>query len=370
MTHAFKITLIATLLAAGAASAETRFKTDATFSYDENGKTTFNPAARVIIDGSEGNRRFEYQMLVDYLQSSSALTAGPAAPPSTLFDLTNTVDVSDNSRLSVSVERAAVSFTTDQTVLKIGRQALTWGQGTVFNPGDFVAPAAGASFKPGVDMIYGQYLFDSGADIQAVYVPRPETVGGLISRDNSTLAVRGFTTIGMTDLTLTLAEDRGDKVAALGFSSALGDLGVKGEIVNWDLASGSAEPSWVLSALGFGSLGDWSTTYSAELFHNGFGGAPGDPLSAELLKKMSTGHVYVTGRDYLALGGSINFGPAVSVAPSAMISLENQGAILGLSANIVLGDNADLSISLSSPTGAGLNLGLPQSISLVATQYF
>ena len=370
MTHAFKITLIAALLTAGAATAETRFKTDMTVSQDATGKTTVNPTMRVIMDGSEGNSRYEYQMLFDYLRSSSALPAAPATPPSTMFDMTNTVDIDANSRLTASVERAAVSFTTDYTVLKVGRQALTWGQGLGFNPGDIVAPAAGASFKPGVDMIYGQYLFDSGADIQAVYVPRPETAGGQISRDNSSLAIRGFTTVGATDLTLTLAEDRGDLVAALGFSGSLGAFGVKGEIVNWDLASGTADPSWVVSAMGFGSLGDWGTTYSAELFHNGFGVAPGDAMSAELLKKMSTGHVYLANRDYLTLGGSLMISPEFSLAPSAVISLEDQGALLGLSASYVLGDNADMSVSLSVPTGDGLGLGLSQSVSFVVTQYF
>ena len=369
MTHVFKAAAIA-LVVASPLSAETRFKTDATVTYDETGKTIVNPSMRVIMDGSEDNRRYEYQMLFSYLQSSEALTALPATPPSTMFNMTNVIDVSDNAQMTMSVERAAVSFTTDQTVLKIGRQALTWGQGTGFNPGDFVAPAAGASFKPGVDMIYGQYLFDNGSDIQAVYVPRPATEGGQISRSNSTLALRGFTTLGMTDFTLTVGEDRGDLVTALGFSSSLGGLGVKGEIVNWDLASGSAEPSWVLSAMGFGSWGDWGTTYSAELFHNGFGVAPSNAYSAELLTKMSTGHVYLPNRDYLLLGGSIMFSPEFSIAPSAIISLEDQGALLGLSASYVLGDNADLSVSLSAPTGAGLGLGKPQSVSFVATQYF
>ncbi len=370
MTHVFKITLAAAVVAAGTATADTRFKADMIVSHDANGTTTVNPSMRVIMDGSEGNSRYEYQMLFDYLQSSSALPASPATPPSTMFDMTNTIDIDANSRLTTSVERAAVSFTTDYTVLKVGRQALTWGQGLAFNPGDIVAPAAGADYKSGVDMLYGQYLFDSGADIQAVYVPRPATAGGQISRDNSSLALRGFTTVGMTDLTLTVAEDRGDLVAAVGFSGSLGPLGVKGEIVNWDLASGTADPSWVISAMGFGSLGDWGTTYSAELFHNGFGVAPGDTPSAELLKKMSTGHVYLMNQDYLTLGGSLMISPEFSLAPSAVISLEDQGALLGLSASYVLGDNADMSVSLSVPTGDGLGLGLSQSFSFAVTQYF
>lgn len=369
MTHVFKAAAIA-LIVASPLAAETRFKTDATVTYDENGKTIVNPSMRVIMDGSEGNRRYEYQMLFSYLQSSEALTALPATPPSTMFDMTNVIDVSDNAQMTATVDRAVISFTSDQTVLKIGRDALTWGQGTVFNPGDFVSPSFGGGAKAGVDMIYGQYLFDNGADIQAVYVPRPATAGGQISRNNSSLALRGFTTVGMTDLTLTVAEDRGDLVSALGFSGSLGAFGVKGEIVNWDLASGTADPSWVVSATGFGSLGDWGTSYFAEFYHNGFGVAPGETPTTEFATKLSTGHVGLPNRDYLAIGGQLMISPEFMLVPSATISLEDQGALLGLSASYVLGDNADLSVSLSAPTGAGLGLGKPQSVSFAATQYF
>lgn len=370
MTHVSKTALFALLLTASAAVADTRYKTDVTFSHTETGVTTVNPSLRVMLDESEGNRRSEFQMQFDYLYTSHPIAVGPVTPPSTLFDFSNSYSLGTNTTVTTLVDRAVMSFTSDQTVFKVGRDALTWGQGTVFNPGDFVAPAAGDSFKPGVDMVYGQYLFDSGADVQLVYVPRPDTVGGAISRDNSTLALRGFTTIGATDIVLTLAEDRGDRVASFGFSGALGVLGVKGEIVAWDLASGSVDPSWVLSATGFGSLGDWSTMYFAELHHNGFGVTPGSAPTAEYFKKLSTGHVYLPAQDYLAVGGNISVSPELSIAPSATISLEGDGALIGLAGNLVLGDNADMSISFTQPTGNGLGLSLPASVSIVATQYF
>jgi hypothetical protein len=405
--RATSLSLVA-LLAASASYADTRYKTEFGFSYSNPDATSYeaflgyapvtsvSSGTRIMTNGGEGDVRFEYHVNFAYSEGNAVSLlklqeASSTAPPATLFNLTNRSDVGANGRLTTNLDRAWLSFTTDQTVLRVGRQAITWGQGTVFHPGDFVAPfspsAIDTSFKPGVDMVYGQYLFDSGADIQAIYVPRPETVGGGISRDASTLALRGSASLGMVDAAFTLAEDRGDQVTALGLSGSLAGLGLKAEIVDWALASGTAEPSWLVSVMNFGSLGDWNTTYFAEYYHNGFGTTSStalDALPAPLLKRMSTGQVFYAGSDFLALGGSIGLTPDLGLTPSAIISLEDRSAILGLAANVTIGDNANLSFSVFKPvgddgtefggretsSGSGVYVGASPSISFTATQYF
>lgn len=407
MIRATSINLIVAI-AAAPALADTRYKTEFGYNYSSPDATSYEAAlgydpvsavstgVRVMSDGSEGDLRYEAHVNLSYLEGNSVdllklQEASSTAPPSTLFDLTGKSNVGSNGRLTANIDRAWFSYTTDQAVVKVGRQAITWGMGTVFHPGDFVAPfspsAIDTSFKPGVDMIYGQYLFDSGADVQAIYVPRPETAGGSVSRDASTLALRGYTSLGAVDAALTLAEDRGDQVVSLGLSGSLGGLGWKAEYVDWALASGSADPSWVVSLMNFGSLGEWSTTYFAEYYHNGFGTSAStalDALPAELLKRMSTGQVFYAGTDFLALGGSIGVSPDIGLTPSAIISLEDSSALVSLAANITIGDNANLAFSVMKPigddgtefggretsAGSGIYVGASPSISFTATQYF
>ena len=407
MIRATSISLVA-LLAAAPVFADTRYKTEFGFNYSNPDATSYETALgydpisavstgiRAMTDGSEGNLRYEVHANLSYMDGNfvdllKLEEASSTAPPATLFDLTAKSNVGTNGRLTANLDRASVSYTTDQTVLKIGRQAITWGMGSVFHPGDFVAPfspsAIDTSFKPGVDMIYGQYLFDSGADIQAIYVPRPETAGGSVSRDASTVALRGYTTLGAVDAALTLAEDRGDQVVSLGLSGSLGGIGWKAEYVDWSLASGSADPSWVISAMNFGSLGEWNTTYFAEYYHNGFGTSSStalDALPAELLKRMSTGQVFYAGSDFLALGGSIGISPDIGLSPSAIISMEDRSALLSLAANVTIGDNANLAFSILTPVGddgtefggretsagSGIYVGASPSIGFTATQYF
>ena len=74
----------------------------------------------------------------------------------------------------------------------------------MFHPGDILAPfapnATDTSYKPGVDMLYGQYLFASGADLQAVWVPRALVAGGAVDVNASTFALHGAFQSGDLDV--------------------------------------------------------------------------------------------------------------------------------------------------------------------------
>ncbi len=281
----------------------------------------------------------------------------PPQPPATLFDMTY-ANVTGNTALGARVDRLVLTYARENLVLKAGRQAITWGQGLVFHPGDIVAPfapnATDTSYKPGVDMLYGQYLFDSGADVQAIWVPRPLVPGGPVDANASTFALRGAFRVGEVDVALMAARDRGDTVGSLGLAGPLGEASWKAEYVGWQLASGAYRPSWLLSAANFTTIGDVNVSYFAEYFHNGFGVAPGtalDALPPELLKRLGTGQVFLTGQDYLALGATLQLTPDLSLTPTALISLNDPSALLSVGLNYALGDNTNIMFTYSQPTG-------------------
>ncbi len=78
-----------------------------------------------------------------------------------------------------------------------GRQAVSWGNGLIFNPMDFFNPfnpaAVDTEYKLGEDMLYGQYLLDNGSDWQLVNVQRRDEQGNVTSAVSSTaLKFHGF----------------------------------------------------------------------------------------------------------------------------------------------------------------------------------
>lgn len=93
-----------------------------------------------------------------------------------LFDLTHVLHEGGKSAVAHRLDRLWVGHTSEKTVLRFGRQALSWGNGLFYSPMDLVNPfdpaAIDTEFKTGDDMLYLQYLLDSGDDVQAAAVFR------------------------------------------------------------------------------------------------------------------------------------------------------------------------------------------------------
>lgn len=327
-------------------------------------RQTAGAGARLIYEKTLGDVRIEFQGVLtaysgDDIAYRAALAARfPPAPPTTLFDLGQIWQHDATTRIEGVIDRLSFAWVTPHLVLKIGRQAITWGSGIVFHPADIVAPfppnAVDTSYKPGADMVYGQYLFDSGADVQAIALPRPLVPGGPVAFGNSTYAVRGKTSIGALDLSAMFARDRGDSVASMGLAGALGGASWNAQYVGWKLASGAERPSWLINISSFGTLAGRNMSWFAEIYHNGFGVGSGVPLSLlppELSKRTATGQVFVLGRDFMALGGRVELGPDISVSPAALVSLSDGSALLSLRADYSLGDNTDVLLGYDRPLG-------------------
>ena len=69
-----------------------------------------------------------------------------------------------------------MTFERDWGLARIGRQAVTWGNGFLFNPMDLFNPFAPTQidrdYKIGDDMIFTQFPLKQTGDLQLLYVPR------------------------------------------------------------------------------------------------------------------------------------------------------------------------------------------------------
>ena len=103
------------------------------------------------------------------------------------FDLTHEISSESDRATLLRLDRASVAYTGDKTVLRFGRQAVSWGTGMLFTPMDIFNPfdptAVDKEYKTGDDMLYGQYLQDNGNDMQAVVVVRRDLASGDVEQD-------------------------------------------------------------------------------------------------------------------------------------------------------------------------------------------
>ncbi|MBL1434610.1 MAG: hypothetical protein COB08_000215 [Rhodobacteraceae bacterium] len=358
---------------------------------------TLDSKARLIWQGGEGALRFEAQVLLGYQAGDAvgfaAALAGmsPSAPPASFFDLSTEVFSDFRQAMTIAIDRLSVSYASQRFVLKLGRQAVTWGSGMVFRPSDIIAPfapnAIDTAYKPGVDMAYAQLLFDSGNDIEAVFVPRRAVAGGPLASEESTLALRSTVLIGDFDGTALLAQDHGDTLLTLGLGGPVGDAAWNIELGQWFLADGSTAMNILANISNSGTIGEMNITYFAEYFHNGFGvdtATPLDALPTALADRLATGQLFNIGQDFLALGAQLGVSAAVTISPSLIASLNDGSVFVAVQAGISLSDNLDVSLNAGkgfgpngtefggreTSAGSAVYLGAPTSVGINITRYF
>ena len=277
-----------------------------------------------------------------------------------LFNLTDVIR--DEAKVAVlhRLDRLSIGYAGDKTVLRIGRQAISWGNGLFFSPLDIVNPfdptTIDTEYKAGDDMLYGQYLRDNGHDLQAAVVVRRDPLTGDVTSDQATTAVKYHGISGDAEYDLLVARSFGDSVLGVGGNRSIGGAVWRADLVLNHTGSGSTaqlvtnlSPSWVWGGKNMSGV--------VEYYYNGFGQSGGryDPASLaenpELLKRLARGEVFALGQHYLAGGVSIELTPLWLVTPNVFVNLQDPSAFVQLLTQNNLSDNATFLGALNIPVG-------------------
>jgi hypothetical protein len=224
------------------------------------------------------------------------------------FNLTHEVSNKNKNASVVRLDRISIGYTGDRTVVRFGRQAISWGNGLLFTPMDILNPfdpaAVDKEYKSGDDMLYGQYLLDNGSDLQAVTVVRRNPVSGEVEQDQSSHALKYNGFWGSREFDLLAAEHYGEFLLGIGVSTDAG-----GAVWRADLVWNNTDPGSTLTAVGgvsySGVAGGHNWTGFMEYYYNGFGQAVGDYSTAalastpQLLIRVSRGDLFNLGLHYL-----------------------------------------------------------------------
>jgi hypothetical protein len=144
-----------------------------------------------------------------------------------LFDLTKTIDQDDNYISYHRLDRLYLTLMPQWGSIRIGRQAITWGNGMLFNPMDLFNPFAPSDiereYKIGDDMAAVQFSSETIGDFQFLYVPRRETDTGDVEWSQSSLAGKLHITRDITEFDIMAAKHYKDALIGLGSIGYLGD---------------------------------------------------------------------------------------------------------------------------------------------------
>jgi len=293
------------------------------------------------------------------------------APPATWLPLTETFENHGPILATQTIDRLAIAYSTPDWVVRVGRQAISWGSGLVFRPMDLFDPfspsATDTEWKPGVDMLYVQRLFSDGSDLQLIVAPRPVHAGGEPTAEESSAALHFHTTVLGHQTTMLFARDHGAWVGALGVNGALGGATWNLELVPTIKDHGPTRISGVANISDAVTLFDRNATVFAEYYHNGFG-VGGGPLALttlppDLADRLARGQLFDTRRDYLAGGLTLEVNPLLDVSPTLIADLNDGSLFFLVAATYSLSDNLSLVAGAQAPIGrAGSEFGgLPLS---------
>ncbi|HSM29640.1 MAG TPA: hypothetical protein VK854_02990, partial [Woeseiaceae bacterium] len=158
-----------------------------------------------------------------------------------LFDFTGIVHDRDRAAAVHRLDRFWAGYASEKTVIRAGRQAISWGNGLFYAPMDLVNPfdpaAVDTEYKAGDDMLYLQYLQDSGNDLQVAVVVRRDPLDGDVAQEQATVAAKYHGLAGGSEYDLLVAQHYDDTVLALGGTRSAGGAVLRGDIVVTDTDS-------------------------------------------------------------------------------------------------------------------------------------
>ena len=258
-----------------------------------------------------------------------------------LFDLTRVITDGSGDAGLQRLDRLGAGYAGEKFVVRVGRQALSWGNGLFFHPMDLVNPfdpeTIDTEYKTGDDMAYAQYLRANGDDIQAAAVFRRDPVSGDASRDEGTVALKYHGFAGEWEYDVLVAENYGDRVLGVGGAGSIGGAVWRGDVVLTD-ADDETRVELVTNVSYSWTWHERNVSGAAEYYRDG------------------------DHRNYLAGNLMIEMSPLWIVTPTLIANVDDPSALLQFVTQYSLGDNMTFLGSVNVPLGSnGTEFGGPES---------
>ena len=254
-------------------------------------------------------------------------------------------------------DRLALQLQTGDWGVTVGRQAVSWGSGFVFQPLDpfnpFSPTVVDRDYKTGNDLVLIDRLLDNGHDLQFLHVLRRDD-NQHVTNEVSSTAFKWHGYAGNLEFELIGAEHYGETFVGTSLRIPVGQAMLRSDIVGIDAAD-----DWYVS--GVVNL-DYSFVWKefngyvfAEYFYNDFGvdELPANPLllPVELTDRLQRGEVFNLMRDYLAVGVNITWHPLLSQSLTVITNLHDASSLFQTSLSYSPSDSQSLQIGWVEPLG-------------------
>jgi hypothetical protein len=270
----------------------------------------FEAHHETILSGGDTRRRLnELQRLYPSLLSSGLLMTGPVNDDRRLMDLTWTMHEDDQYVLYNRFDRLSLTLLPKWGAVTIGRQAVTWGNGLLFNPMDLFNPFAPTDierdYKIGDDLVSAQISAGTIGNFHFLYVPRRDPLRGTVQWNHSSLAGKFHVAWGTTEFDFMAAKHYEDAVFGIGSTGYLGGAAWRIDGI-WTILNDTRGKDYYFSLvvnMDYSWVWWGKNFYGfVEFFYNGIGEDTYSEalFDQDILERMARGELFTLGKTYLA----------------------------------------------------------------------
>lgn len=284
--------------------------------------------------------------------SSLPLDQLPGNDSRRYFDWSNEVFSDDEHRLISRVDRLSIAYRQSSWSVQVGRQAVSWGNGLVFQPLDLFSPFAPTAidreFKPGVDSLLFESLVGNSNELQLLMIGRQHDAA---HASPHTMALKWHTELSEFSLDLIVAEHIGDEFAAFSLS-----LPIAGSLLRLETSRLCSESTCTISGLAnldyTIALGPALLYLFGEIYHNGLGLERSfDSVPDTLNERLARGEIFTLMKNYGSLGMNITWHPLWSQSFIYLSNLGDHSGLFQTAVNYEPGDASRMQFGVSAPFG-------------------
>ncbi len=229
-----------------------------------------------------------------------------------------------------------------KSIIRLGRQAISFGHGMVFNPMDLVQPFSIATidneYKAGIDALRVERYFGMTGQITGVLA-----YSGSWDVDGLTAVINSNATIGWTDVSLFGGLVRGDRVLGTGLASSIGAVGVHGDATLTVPANLEDETPFVRLTTGAFVRPFDRSSVTAEYYFQSLGADNAeDYLSFAQSDRYARGELWVMGQHYFSLAWAQEMNALTSGTVAVIANCADLSALVSPSVSVSISDDVQL----------------------------
>ncbi|MEK6747604.1 MAG: hypothetical protein AABY83_00170 [Pseudomonadota bacterium] len=292
-----------------------------------------SPAAHQINARYDGAARWDnwsmeahYALLVRHTAQATFDTHPASVDSTQMFTLANWLIHDDRTQALQRVDRLNFAYTADQISMRVGRQAISWGNGINFHPMDifnpFVPNAIDKDYKNGDDLAYAQWLFADGADAQAILAPRRTKTSGDLAMDQASIALKYRRGTMLGDVDVLIAKHYADDLIGMGWTKSSAGAVLRADAIATRSSDAQHSVAAVINADYSWTWFEYNIYGYAEYYYQSLGMQyPYAVPAGALADRLARNEIFVRGKHYFDAGVMIELAALVHLSPALVYNL-------------------------------------------------